>query len=55
MPIQHTLTSTQEVLLSHGPHFAVAARNPYLDYITAIEVACQSLKTTEAEEVRADI
>ena len=55
MPIQHTLTSTQEVLLSHGPHFAVAARNPYQDYITAIEVACQSLKTTEAEEVRADI
>ena len=54
-PIQHTLTSAQEVLLSHGPHFAVAPRNPYQDYITVIEVACQSLKTTQAEEVRADI
>ena len=28
---------------------------PYQEYITAIELACQSLNTNEAEELRADI
>ena len=30
-------------------------RPPYKEYITAVEVACQGLKPTEAEEFRADI
>ena len=30
-------------------------KSPYEEYITAIEFACQSLKTNEAEELRADI
>ena len=30
-------------------------RTPYQEYITAAEVACQSLKPTEAEEFTADI
>ena len=34
----------------------VAPQNlPYEEYITAIELACQSLNATEAEELRADI
>ena len=50
------LTSTQEVLLVHGPDFVVAPPNPpYLEYITAIKLACQSLNANEAEECRADI
>ena len=28
---------------------------PYEEYITVIELACQSLKTTETEELRTDI
>ena len=44
------LTPIQEALLAHGPNFAVASPNvPYLEYITAIELACQSLNNNEAE------
>ena len=36
--------------------FCSGTPNPsYLEYITAIELACQSLNTNEAEELRADI
>ena len=46
----------QRVILSHGLNFAVAPlKPPYGDYITAIELACQSLNSTEDEELRADI
>ena len=30
-------------------------RPPYQEYITAIELACQSLRLTDAKELRADI
>ena len=53
--IQHPLSGTQETLLSHGPNFAVAPMTPYKEFIIAIEVACQSLNLTDAEELRADI
>ena len=37
------LSGTQETLLSHRPNFAVAPKNPpNKEYITAIEIACQS-------------
>ena len=49
------LTSTQRVLFTHGPNFAVAPNLPYGEYITAIELACQSLNSTEVEELRDDI
>ena len=42
--------------MAHGPNFAVTPPNPpILEYITSIELACQSLNTNEAEELRADI
>ena len=44
----------QETLLPLGSNFAVAPKTPYKEYITAIEIACQSLKPTDAE-LRADI
>ena len=50
------LTPTQEVLLAHGPNFAVKPPNlPILEYITSIELAYQRVNTNEAEELRADI
>ena len=50
------LTSTQDVLLAHGPDFVMAHLNPpYLECIAAIECVWQSLNTNEAEELRADI
>ena len=52
------LTPTQEVLLAHGPNFAVTPPNPpILEYITSIELACpcQSINTNEAEGLKADI
>ena len=46
----------QESLLSKGPNFAIAPKNPpNLDYITAKETACQKLSSQDAEELRADI
>ena len=45
----------QETVLSHGPNFDVTPKTaPYQEYITAIEVACQSLNPTGVEELRAD-
>ena len=49
------LSTVQETVLVHGPNFAVTPKTPHQEYITAVEVACQSLKPTEAEEFRADI
>ena len=49
------LSTAQEMVLAHGPNFAVTPKTPYQEYITTAEVACQSLKPTEAEEFRADI
>ena len=47
---------TQKVLLAHGPNFAVTPPNqPILEYITSIELVCESFNTNEAEELRADI
>ena len=37
------------------PKFCCHSKDPHQEYITAVEVACQSLKPTEAEEIRADI
>ena len=42
--------------MAHGPNFAMASPDlPYLENITAIELACQSLNTNEAVELRGDI
>ena len=50
------LTPTQEVLLAHGPNFAVTPTNlPILEYITSIEMACQNLNNNEAQELRSDV
>ena len=50
------LTQSQESLLSKGPNYAITPENsPNLDYITAIETACQKLNNQDAEELRADI
>ena len=50
------LIPTQEVLLAHGINFAVTPTNlPILDYISSIEVACQNLNNSEAEELRSDV
>ena len=49
-------TQAQESLLSKGPYYAIAPKNaPNLEYITAIEIACQKLNNQDAEELRADI
>ena len=54
--LSRTLTLPQEVMLAHEPNFAVSAPNsPCEEYITTIELVCQSLNTNEAEEPRADI
>ena len=50
------LIPAQESLLTKGPNYAIAPINPpNLDYITAIETACQKLTDQDAEELRADI
>ena len=42
--------------MTHRPNFAVTPQSPpILDYITSIELACQSLNINEAEELRSDI
>ena len=41
---------------SSGPNFAITpTRPPYGEYIKAIEIACQSLDTNSAEELRSDV
>ena len=50
------LYTAQATVLVHGPNFTVTPKTPpYQEYITGTEVACQNLKPTEAEELRADI
>ena len=50
------LSTAQEKVLAYGPNFPVTLKYPpYQEYITAADVACQSLKPTEAEKFRADI
>ena len=45
------LTQAQESLLAKVLHFAISPQNtPNLDYITAIETACQKLNNQDAEE-----
>ena len=55
--LSHTpLTTSQESLLSKGPNYAIALKNPSnLDYITGIETACQKLNNQNAEELRTNI
>ena len=50
------LIPTQHALLAHGPNFAVTPKSPpILEYITSMELVCQSLNIYEAEELRSDI
>ena len=50
------LSLNQETVLAHGPNFAVTPKTPpFQKYITAVDVACQSLKPSEVDEFRADI
>ena len=49
------LTPTQEVLVAHGPNFAVTPENLLnFEYITSIEVLCRNLNNNEAEELKSD-
>ena len=49
------LTPAQESLLSKGPNFALAPTNlPNVEFISAIELACQSLLDQDAEKLRAE-
>ena len=52
---QQPLSQAQETVLAHSPNFAVTPKTPFKEYITAVEVACQSLKPSEADEFRAEI
>ena len=50
------LTPAQRSLLSKGPSYAIAPGHPLnLEYITAIESACQKLNQKDGVELRADI
>ena len=50
------LSPAQETALAHGPNCHCSLpRPPFQEYITAVEVACQSLKPSKADEFRADI
>ena len=50
------LTPTQEVVLAHGPNFAVTPKYPpILEYIASLEMACQKLNTNAAEELRSEV
>ena len=50
------LTPAQRSLLSKGPNNAIASRHPtHLEYITAIDSACQKLNQQDAEELGVDI
>ena len=55
-PIQHPVTQSQRSFLAKEPNYAIAPRHqPYLEYITVIESACQKLNKKDAEELREDI
>ena len=43
-------------MLAHGPNFAIVPKvPPVVEYIAAIEKACQQLKQGEVEELRGEI
>ena len=55
-PIQHVPGFNTRGATSSWAKFHRGPLNPpYQEFITGIELACQSLNTTEAEELRADI
>ena len=50
------LTNAQEKVLSHGPNFAIVPKvPPVVEYVVAIEKACQQLKQGEVEELRGEV
>ena len=50
------LTNAQEKVLVRGPNFAIVPKEPpVIEYVVAIEKACQQLKQGEAEELRGEI
>ena len=50
------LTPAQRSVLTKGPNFVASPRHPpNLEYITAIESACNKLSQPDAEELRANI
>ena len=50
------LTNTQEKVLARGPNFAIVPKEPpVIEYVAAIEKACQQLKQGEAEELQGEI
>ena len=50
------LTKAQQQVLAHRPNFTIVPKvPPVLEYIVAIEKACQQLKQEEAEELRGEI
>ena len=50
------LTNTQEKVLARGPSFTIVPKvPPVVEYVVAIEKACQQLKQGEAEELRGEI
>ena len=50
------LTKAQEQVLACGPNFTIVPKvPPVLEYIVAIEKACQQLKQGEAEKLRGEI
>ena len=50
------LTNAQEKVLARGPNFAIVPKvPPVVEYMVAIEKACQQLKPGEAEELRGEI
>ena len=47
------LTNAQEKVLVRGPNFDIVPKEPpVIEYVAAIEKACQQLKQGEAEELR---
>ena len=50
------LTNAKEKVLARGPNFAIVPKEPpVIEYVAAIEKACQQLKQGEAEELRGKI
>ena len=50
------LTPAQESLLTRGPDFALASTNPpNVEFISAVESACQRLLEQDTQELRAEI
>ena len=50
------LTNAQEKVLARVPNFAIVPKEPpVIEYVAAIEKACQQLKQGEVEELRGEI